>query len=303
MRRSLIVNADEFGLTEGINDGIIEVHAHGIVTSTTMVANLWAFDHAVALSRKYPSLAVGVHLNVTHGVPILPRDRVHTLVDQDGFFFRRRPFLQRLVLGQISMIQVYEEFRAQIDRVIAAGVQPSHIDSHESVYMYPDLFFKVVSPIARIYRLPIRLQQERMERDMFADGVAYRNYLRSEAFWKNHVMNGLAHRYRLRLRRWGIRTTDHFLSTFACLRRNPNDLLGGLTRDLRELEAGSTELMVHPGFSDTRLENMLDGGPTAARWREEEVRVLVDPRLKELLWELRVDIATYRELARELVAA
>ena len=135
MRRSLIVNADEFGLTEGINEGIIEVHAHGIVTSTTMVANLWAFDHAVALSRKYPSLAVGVHLNVTHGVPILPRDRVHTLVDEDAFFFRRRPFLQRLVLGQISMIQVYEEVRAQIGGVIATAGQPGHIDSHGSVSM------------------------------------------------------------------------------------------------------------------------------------------------------------------------
>src|SRR6185436_18197848 len=58
MQRSLIVNADELGLTEGINEGIIEVHAKGIVTSTTMVANFWAFDHAVALSRKYPSLAI-----------------------------------------------------------------------------------------------------------------------------------------------------------------------------------------------------------------------------------------------------
>ena len=121
MQRSLIVNADELGLTEGINEGIIEVHAHGIVTSTTMVANFWAFDHAVALSRKYPSLAIGVHLNLTHGMPILPQDRVHTLVDEHGYFFRRRPFLQRIVLGQIGMIQVYEEFRAQIDKVIAAG--------------------------------------------------------------------------------------------------------------------------------------------------------------------------------------
>ena len=84
MQRSLIVNADELGLTEGINEGIIEVHARGIVTSTTMVANFWAFDHAAALSRKYPDLAVGVHLNLTHGMPILPQDRVHTLVDENG---------------------------------------------------------------------------------------------------------------------------------------------------------------------------------------------------------------------------
>ena len=161
------------------------------------------------------------------------------------------------------MIQVYEEFRAQIDKVIAAGIEPSHIDSHESVYMYPDLFFKVVVPIARLYRLPIRLQQERMDREMFSDARAYRRYLRSEAFWKNHVMSALAHRYRAFLRRHRVRTTDHFLSTFSCLRRYPNDLTGGLARDLRELEPGTTELMVHPGYSDSRLENLLD----SARWR------------------------------------
>ena len=297
MQRSLIVNADEFGLTEGINEGIVEVHSHGIVTSTTMVANLWAFDHAVALSRKYPSLAVGVHLNLTHGAPILLPERVHTLVDHNGYFFRRRPFLQRLLLGQISMIQVYEEFRAQIDKVIAAGISPSHIDSHESVYMYPDLFFKVVSPIARIYRLPIRLQQERMDRHTFANRRVYRRYLNSEAFWKNHVMWALARRYRRRLRALGIGTSDHFLSTFNCIRRNPRDLYGGLRRALQELEPGTTELMVHPGFSDARLETFLDGGPVAARWREEEVRVLTDGDLKSLLAGRRIDRINYRALA------
>ncbi|MCC7369814.1 MAG: ChbG/HpnK family deacetylase [Chloroflexi bacterium] len=302
MQRSLIVNADELGLTEGINEGIIEVHAHGIVTSTTMVANFWAFDHAVSLSRKYPGLAVGVHLNLTHGMPILPQDRVHTLVDENGYFFRRRPFLQRLIMGQISMIQVYEEFRAQVDKVIAAGIEPSHLDSHESVYMYPDLFFKVVGPVARHYRLPIRLQQERMDREMFSDGSAYTKYIRSEAFWKNHVMSALAHRYRAFLKRHQVMTTDHFLSTFSCLRRYPNDLTGGLARDLRELQPGTTELMVHPGFSDSRLEEMLDGGQVAARWREEEVRVLADDDLRALLNELKVELISYRELASRQLA-
>ncbi|HYU17084.1 MAG TPA: ChbG/HpnK family deacetylase [Chloroflexota bacterium] len=297
MGRSLIVNADEFGLTEGINEGIIEVHTHGIVTSTTMVANLWAFDHAAALSRKYPDLAIGVHLNLTHGAPILPPERVHTLVDHNGLFFRRRPFLQRLILGQISMIQVYEELRAQIDKVLAADISPSHIDSHESVYMYPDLFFKVVTPIARIYGLPIRLQQERMERYSFASRHAFKRYFNSEAFWKNHVMYALARRYRARLRKLGIRTSDHFLSTFNCIRRNPRDLYRGLTRDLRDLDQGTTELMVHPGFSDSRLESFLDGGPVAARWREEEVRVLTDRDLRALLDERRVDRINYRTLA------
>jgi predicted glycoside hydrolase/deacetylase ChbG (UPF0249 family) len=163
--------------------------------------------------------------------------------------------------------------------------------------MYPDLFFKVVAPVAGIYRLPIRLQQERMDRRMFASPRAYRRYLNSEAFWKNHVMYALARRYRTYLGKRGIQTTDHFLSTFSCLRRNPRDLYGGLVRDLRELAPGTTELMVHPGFSDSRLENLLDGGTVAARWREEEVRVLADRSLRTLLSELRVDRIDYRALA------
>ena len=270
MQRSLIVNADELGLTEGINEGIIEVHAHGIVTSTTMVANFWAFDHAVALSRKYPELAVGVHLNLTHGMPILPQDRVHTLVDEQRLLLPPAAILAAADPGPDQHDPGYEEFRAQVDKVIAAGIEPSHLDSHESVYMYPDLFFKVVVPIARLYGLPIRLQQERMDRDMFSDDLAYRSYLKSEAFWKNHVMSALAHRYRAFCSEHRVQTTDHFLSTFSCLRRYPNDLTGGLARDLRELEPGTTELMVHPGYSDSRLDQMLDRArrqPAGARRR------------------------------------
>jgi predicted glycoside hydrolase/deacetylase ChbG (UPF0249 family) len=110
-------------------------------------------------------------------------------------------------------------------------------------------------------------------------------------------MAGLAHRYRAFLTRHKVKTTDHFLSTFSCLRRYPNDLTGGLARDLRELEPGTTELMVHPGFSDSRLEEMLDGGQMAARWREEEVRVLADDGLRSLLEDLDVELISYRELA------
>jgi hypothetical protein len=297
MTRALIVNADEIGVTEGINEGIIAAHAKGIVTSTTMVVNLWAFDDAVRLARKYPNLAVGVHLNITYGPPILPPERVHTLVDENGEFFRRKPLLQRLVLGQISMIQVYEEFCAQIDKLIAAGITPSHVDSHESVYMYPDLFLKVVTPVARQYRLPIRLQQERMDRHSFASPGAFGLYAKTDSFWKNRIMWGLARRYRLRLRRANIQTTDHFLSTFNCLRRNPDDLYGGLMRDLADLHPGVTELMVHPGFNDGRLVNFLDGGEMAAQWREEEVRVLTDEALRRVLDRGTVERINYRTLA------
>ena len=163
------------------------------------------------------------------------------------------------------MIQVYEEFRAQVDKVIAAGIEPSHLDSHESVYMYPDLFFKVVAPISRLYKLPVRLQK-RMERDMFSDGLAYRIHQERGVLEESrHV--GAGSPLPGVLRRHQVQTTDHFLSTFSCLRRYPNDLTGGLARDCRELDPGTTELMVHPGFQryapgrDARW--WPDGGPLA----------------------------------------
>ena len=104
--RELIVNADEFGLTEGVNHGIARVHRQGIVTSTTMVANEHAFEHAVALLPEVPELAIGVHLNITHGAPVLPEVRVFSLVDEDGLFYRRNRFLKRMVAGRIDLVQV-----------------------------------------------------------------------------------------------------------------------------------------------------------------------------------------------------
>jgi predicted glycoside hydrolase/deacetylase ChbG (UPF0249 family) len=297
--RELIVNADELGLTEGVNHGIVKVHRQGIVTSTTMVANVvtdeLAFDHAVELARATPSLAVGVHLNVTYGHPVLPEVRVFTLVDQDGLFYRRNRCIQRIAFGQIDLVQVEDEFRAQIERVLAAGLQPSHLDSHESIHMYPALF-PIVARLAREHRLPVRLQDEPMARRAFASLGAYLGYVSSGSFLKNHVMKTLSRRYRVMLRDWGIPTSDNFLSTFNCLRKDPASLERSLTRELQNLRPGVTELMVHPGFSDQSLELQLDGGHQAAMLREEEVRILTDPNLRDLLERYEVRLIDYRAL-------
>jgi predicted glycoside hydrolase/deacetylase ChbG (UPF0249 family) len=293
--RDLIVNADEFGLTEGVNHGILKVHRQGIVTSTTMVANEHAFDHAVAVAQKERSLAIGVHLNITHGSPVLPEVRVFSLVDEEGLFYRRKRFLQRMVAGQIDIVHVEDEFRAQIEKVMEAGLQPSHLDSHESIHMYPAIF-RVLAGLAREFRLPVRLQDEPMSRNSFASSAAYLRYLSSEAFAKNQVMKALSHRYRVLLRDWGIPTSDNFLSTFNCLRKDPDNLERALTREIENLRPGVTELMVHPGFSDSLLESSLDGGYQAAMLREEEVRILTDPRLREMLAQRGIRLIDYRVL-------
>lgn len=293
--RELIVNADELGWTEGVSQGIVEVHRQGIVTSTTMVANGRAFEHAVELARSVPNLAIGVHLNVTYGTPVLPEVRVFSLVDEDGLFHRRNRFIQRIVTGRIDIAHVEDEFRAQIERIAEAGIEISHLDSHESIHMYPAIF-NVVAGLARELRLPVRLQDEPMAASAFVSREAYLRYLSSEAFAKNGVMKTLSRRYRVLLRDWGIPTSDNFLSTFNCLRKDPASLERALYRELENLRPGVTELMVHPGFSDDLLESSLDGGHEAALLREEEVRILTDPKLRELLERLDIRLIDYRAL-------
>ena len=295
MVRELIVNADEFGLTEGANLGIAEVYQNGICTSTTLVANMYAFDHAVDLARQMPGLAVGVHLNITHGSPVLPEVRVHSLVDDDGLFYRRGPFLRRAIAGQVDLIHIEDEFRAQIEKVMAVGILPSHLDSHESIYMYPPIF-RVLASLAREFHLPVRLQDERLATHGFASREVQVRYLTSETFAKNQVMNILANRYRVLLRDWGIPTTDHFISTFGCYRKQPNDLYAALRHELVNLPEGVAELMVHPGFVDNLLVESLDGGYEAALRREEEVKVLTDARLRSLLEEQNIRLLDYRVL-------
>lgn len=293
--RELIVNADELGWTEGVSEGIAEVHRQGIVTSTTMVANGHAFEHAVELARSVPNLAIGVHLNATYGTPVLPEVRVFSLVDEDGLFFRRNRFIQRIVTGRIDIAHVEDEFRAQIEKIVEAGIRISHLDSHESIHMYPAVF-NVVAGLARELRLPVRLQDEPMAAGAFASRETYLRYLSSEAFLKNSVMKTLSRRYRVLLRDWGIPTSDNFLSTFNCLRKDPDNLERALYRELETLRPGVTELMVHPGFSDDLLESSLDGGHEAALLREEEVRILTDPKLLELLERLEIRLIDYRAL-------
>ena len=135
----LIVNADDFGISEGVNNGIVEAHRRGILTSTTAMANMPAFDHAVQLWRETPELGVGVHLNLTSGTSLLPPSQIPDLVRPDGRFHTLSFMLRQLTLGRLDEGQIEVELRAQVERVISAGIQPTHVDSHHHVHMHPRL--------------------------------------------------------------------------------------------------------------------------------------------------------------------
>ena len=162
MVRSLVVNADDLGLTAGVNDGIFDAHDHGILTSASVFASAPATSDAIRRARSRPSLGVGVHLALVDGTPTLPPGRVPTLVEDDGRFRRSwKPFIVACLRGKVSLAEVELELTAQIERLRSAGVRLTHLDAHKHVHAYPPVF-AIVARLAARFGIPVvRVPYER----------------------------------------------------------------------------------------------------------------------------------------------
>ena len=141
MPARLILNADDFGLTRGINRAIGELHAAGALTSSTLMATGPAFDDAVAVARTYPTLGGGCHIVLTDGIPVSHPESIPSLIGADGKSFRPSllDFLQALLRGTISEDEVAREALAQIQRVQRAGIDVTHIDTHKHTHLFPTI--------------------------------------------------------------------------------------------------------------------------------------------------------------------
>lgn len=143
--KRLIVNADDFGFCEAVNYGIYRAFSSGIVSSTSIMANMPGFEHAVALAKQHPELPVGVHLNVTCYHPLL--DTHQTLCQENGQFYK--------TTDAYDLEEVYQEFCAQIEKVQEAGLSITHLDSHHHVHTKESLR-PVMERLLQRYPYPIR---------------------------------------------------------------------------------------------------------------------------------------------------
>ncbi len=133
----LIVNADDFGMSRGITDGIISAHRYGFLTSASLMANMPAAEYAIARACEFPGLGVGVHLNICSGRPLLPPAEVRSLVDASGRFHPPHAMARRLCTGRARPREILAEFGAQIRWLKGRGVVPTHADSHHHMHLYP----------------------------------------------------------------------------------------------------------------------------------------------------------------------
>ena len=289
--KKLIVNADDFGFTPGVNAGIVEAFRSGIVTSTTIMANGEAFDEAAELAFRNPGMAVGCHLSLVGGRPVAPLSRVPSLADSQS----RMPatvsqFTARLLQGRIRTADIEWEFRAQLEHVLAAGIQPTHLDTHKHVHAHP----RVMEALCRVAAaMGIRKVRYPFERVRWLQGAGLERWRSCGVYLKQcAVVAGLslrAGRFRKVARSEGLRMPDHFCGMAL------TGLLDASTLDavLSSLQPGVTELACHPGVWDEDLQR----APTRLkRERQRELEALAGPAARRRVAEEGIMLISYREL-------
>ncbi len=242
----LIVNADDFGLTEGTNAAILRAHCTGIVTSTSLLANGLAFDHAVELARGMPTLDIGLHLTLTEGLPVAPADEVYKLLSANGELpLSNQPFARMLVAGALPVAQIRREFEAQAAKLIDHGIRPTHIDGHKYIHLLPGITEIAVS-IARRFGIPTMRVPHRL-----ADPPSRISRLPGLAVM--YALGTIAYRT---ARHAGLKVTDR---TMGFVDTGHLDQ-AALERLLGHVQPGLTELLCHPADRSVMLNTLLARG-------------------------------------------
>jgi chitin disaccharide deacetylase len=246
----LIINADDFGLTLGVNRAIAELHQARAVTSATLMATGAAFDDAVAIAHANPTLGVGCHIVLTDGTPVSPPKTIPTLIGSDGKNFRPSliDFIQALLRGAISQDDIEREAVAQVQKLQCAGINVTHLDTHKHTHLFPP----VARPLLRIAeRCSIRAIRHPFEQ-AWSLALGHGNRIRRlqvkllgrlKTHFKHQPQIHDAH----------VLTTDGTIGISA----TGNLYTETLHQILHAMPAeGTFELCCHPGYNDSDLDRI-----------------------------------------------
>lgn len=290
--KNLIVNADDFGLTEGVNRAILDGHQNGIITSTTLMANGTAFNSAVAAALATPGLGIGVHLNLTQGQPVSSASRVPSIVMLEGSFYPSPGKLARQVLRRRAKLKDIEtELRSQIEKVASAGIRITHLDGHKHIHLLPPIF-SVVLKLAREYgiqcvRCPVEPAASALG-PLWSGGHGWPRM--AKQFLLGRVLSTLAGCQARKVKDAGLHRPDRFygLSQTGFLNTPV------LEQILRALPEGTGELMCHPGYVD---EALLGARTRLYGERKTEIEALTSAHIRKLVTELGIVLVSYEGLA------
>lgn len=280
--KQLIINADDFGLDETVNLGIIQGYTTGIVTSTTIMPSGNAFEHAVTLASAHKQLGIGVHLTLVGEKTICEPSTIRTLVDIEGRLSPQYPqFLVRYCLGQIQLNDIQRELTAQVQKVVDAGLSITHLDSHQHMHIVPGIIDITIDIAKRFNIKAIRIPAEPY---LFLGGYPF-SVVR---FIARGGLTYLAQLARKKIQRQGLTSPRHFFGMLA----------GGNMREefllhiIDALPEGISEIMMHPGINDDILKAMYNWNQ---QWQA-ELSAITSPTVRQHVTNNDINLVSYREL-------
>ncbi len=295
--RRLIVNADDFGLTAGVNRAVWETRRNGIVTSATLMANSAAFDEAAAMARELAvaggaAFSAGCHVMLMDGQPLLPPAQVPSLlVSGANGVSKFRDDVSSFALAsfrrKLSAAEIEAEATAQFQRLRAAGVQPSHFDTHKHAHMFP----AALKPLLRA----ARAAGVKAVRNPFGQlwPLPFGDIFRRRKLWlrfaEMSVLRNFAGRFRREVQEHGLKTPDGSMAVLVT---------GSLDRQLftammDALPEGTWEFVCHPGYSDSDLDRVRT---RLHQSREQELELLTSADARDILRKRNIELISFHEL-------
>lgn len=279
----IIINADDFGLGAGVDEGILQLATRQKISSTSIVACGAHFEEGItALKKRAPDLGTGVHLCLTYEKPVLPAGKISSLVDDSGHFFSRNALLQKFFFRQISVSEIEAELMAQVAKIRDSSITISHFDGHGHIQVFPWLAGIMTSlgkhfnvRAARLPLEPLRLQNGDWSRGTLARVIlnAWSRKSRSSGF--------LA----------GMRTPDHFFGISTSGRFTVDGF-----KKFPIIPGAITEIMVHPGLP-TKEEEIKFSYWDAYTW-ESEYQALASEEMAHALEKLPGEMVNFKELTK-----
>ena len=276
MTKRLAITADDFGLAEDVNDGIIKCFTSGAVTNITLLAVGVAFLHAVRRARENKITKIGVHLTLTGSFkPISRPEEVPTLVSKDSRFPKSyNLFFGKYFANLVKKNEIYEEFKKQILTAKNEGFTIAHIDSHQHIHMVPGIL-KVVIKLMKEFGIEyVRFPLERMSKKVDTAGLIRQLMLLPVCCMSRKLLDTP-----------GIKHNDRFIGYTRALRLRPEDLTGAISN----LEDGLTELGCHPGYFTERVKEQYPWYKNC----EKELKVLCDKNFVDEIKKNSIELVSY----------
>lgn len=265
--KHLIINSDDYGRTPDISRGICDSHIRGVVTSTTCMMNIptTPADIAIAL-RETPKLGLGVHLVLTAERPLLSREQLKTITNDDGNFLKLPILLSKV--NQIDVEEVKAEWHAQVELFVkTTGKNPTHLDSHHHSSYFSPALFRAMLELAKEYNCAIRFP------------------------FTQDISRELEETYKevpQLIKEFDPRRPDVFIVDFYDEKATREALLGMINN----MKDGSTEVMCHPGY----VEDAFAKESSYNKQRETELEVLTDPAIKDAIQKNNIELTTFANL-------